>query len=396
MIESFQFISIFIEGIISFFSPCIIPIIPLYMSYLSGNTKTINKDGSITYQRKTTFFHTLFFILGISTSFFILGLSVRTIGLFFQSYRFLLLIICGLLIMILGFFQIGIIKINFLQKEKKINTNLNFKKMNPLLAFVLGFLFSFAWTPCVGPALSSVLMLAGSNENALIGNLLLFVYALGFLIPFIILGLFTNEALNLLKKHQKLLVKLIKIGGILLIILGFILLVKGINLIPTKNLNSCNINESGLSNCGNDKVNVNLIDAPSFNLKDLNGVNYKLEDYQGKIIFLNFWSLNCNICKNELNDIEKLYQEYLNSNVIILTIISPKISKASQNEIAEFIKENNFSFPVLIDENSKTFEDYYITSYPNTFIIKDKVIKQKIPGALNYEQLKTYIENQNN
>lgn len=391
MLESFGFITVFLEGLISFFSPCIIPIIPLYMSYLAGSAKTVNEDGTITYKRKTTLLHTLFFVLGISSSFFILGLSFTAIGSFFNNSKYILLIICGILIIVMGLFQTGIIKIKFLQKEKKINVNINIKKMNPLFAFILGFLFSFAWTPCVGPALSSVLMMAGSEESMLIGNLYVLLYAIGFIIPFLILGLFTNEALNLLKKHQKALMNLVKIGGLLLIVIGMILLYNGISSIPEKSLNSCTINESGLSNCGTGN-NIDLKVAPNFTLKDINNQEYTLEKYQDKTIFLNFWSTTCSICKEELESIEKLYQEYQNKDIIILTIVSPKENKASKEEIKKYIEDKNYTFPVLIDEENTTFENYFITSYPNTFIIKDNEIKEKIPGALKYEQLKEEIE----
>lgn len=391
MLESFGFITVFLEGLISFFSPCIIPIIPLYMSYLAGSAKTVNEDGTITYKRKTTLLHTLFFVLGISSSFFILGLSFTAIGSFFNNSKYILLIICGILIIVMGLFQTGIIKIKFLQKEKKINANINIKKMNPLFAFILGFLFSFAWTPCVGPALSSVLMMAGSEESMLIGNLYVLLYAIGFIIPFLILGLFTNEALNLLKKHQKALMNLVKIGGLLLIVIGMILLYNGISSIPEKSLNSCTINESGLSNCGTGN-NIDLKVAPNFTLKDINNQEYTLEKYQDKTIFLNFWSTTCSICKEELESIEKLYQEYQNKDIIILTIVSPKENKASKEEIKKYIEDKNYTFPVLIDEENTTFENYFITSYPNTFIIKDNEIKEKIPGALKYEQLKEEIE----
>ena len=140
MLEGFQFITIFIEGIISFFSPCIIPLIPLYMSYLAGSARTVLEDGTVVYKRKTTLFHTLFFVLGISMSFFLLGLSFSAVGLFFQDVRHILLIVCGVLIILMGLFQIGLIRIPFLQKERKLSARINLKKMNPGVAFVLGFL----------------------------------------------------------------------------------------------------------------------------------------------------------------------------------------------------------------------------------------------------------------
>ena len=386
MLENLQVITIFIEGIISFFSPCIIPLIPLYMSYLAGSAKTKNKDGTITYKRTTTLIHTLFFVLGISASFFILGISFTALGQFFNESRDILLLVCGAIIITMGLFQTGLIKIPFLQKERKIEAKINLKKINPFMAFVLGFLFSFAWTPCVGPALSSVLMLASSKESMLMGNLYVCVYAAGFIIPFLILGLFTTEALNLLKKHQNFLTKLVKLGGILLIGIGCILIYNGIEALPEQEANSCT--DSG---CGTDS-NMTLTNPVDFTLPNLNNTPIKLSDYQDKTVFLNFWSMTCNICKDELESIEKLYQEYQNKDVIILTIINLNHDHTSLETVENFIKEKGYTFPVLIDESSEVFNHYYVTSYPNSFIIKDNEIKIKVLGALSYEDLKSTIE----
>ena len=166
-----QGVTVLLEGIISFFSPCVIPLLPLYMGYLAGNAKEKTKDGKIIYKRKKVFLYTLFFVLGISMSFFILGLSFTTLGSFFKEYKTIIAIIGGIIIVILGLFQLKIIKFKSLQKEKKLNININPNKMNPIVAFVMGFLFSFAWTPCVGPALSSVLIMASSADSMLLGNI---------------------------------------------------------------------------------------------------------------------------------------------------------------------------------------------------------------------------------
>ncbi|NLK65738.1 MAG: hypothetical protein GX289_11695 [Tissierellia bacterium] len=212
-------ILVFAEGFISFFSPCVLPLIPVYISYLAGNGKKVNSDGTISYERKKVLFNTLFFVLGISSVFFILGLSFSALGIFFSKNRELFSKIGGTIIIIFGLVQLNIIKLNFLKMEKRINLNIS-GKMNPLLAYIMGFTFSFAWTPCVGPALASVLILASNAKNTFTGNLLVLVYALGFIIPFIILGIFTTKALNFFKEKRNLVKYTIKIGGLILVIMG--------------------------------------------------------------------------------------------------------------------------------------------------------------------------------
>jgi cytochrome c biogenesis protein CcdA/thiol-disulfide isomerase/thioredoxin len=218
--DNISFIMVFLEGILSFFSPCIIPLIPVYMSYLSGNTEDIGVDGKITYNRKKVFLHTICFVLGISFAFFILGMSFTAIGSFFQSNRLLFTRIAGIVIIVLGLFQIGIFNFKFLNRERKFYFNFGKRNVNSLIALIMGFTFSFAWTPCVGPMLSSVLILASSASSSLTGNLLVFVYAIGFIIPFLLLGLFTTQILNFLRNHQRLTKYTVKTGGIILILIG--------------------------------------------------------------------------------------------------------------------------------------------------------------------------------
>lgn len=212
-------ILVFAEGFISFFSPCVLPLIPVYISYLAGKGKKVNSDGTITYERKEVLFNTLFFVMGISSVFFILGLSFSALGIFFNRNRELFSKIGGAAIIILGLVQLDIVKLNFLAREKRISLNLS-GKMNPFLAYIMGFTFSFAWTPCVGPVLASVLILASNARNVFTGNLLVALYALGFIIPFLILGFFTTETLNFFKEKRNLVKYTIKIGGVILVIMG--------------------------------------------------------------------------------------------------------------------------------------------------------------------------------
>lgn len=219
-----SFILVFLEGLLSFFSPCVLPLIPVYISYLAGNGKKTDAGGTIIYERKIVLINTLFFVLGVSSVFFLLGLSFSALGTFFNKNKVLFSRIGGIIIIIMGLVQLDLVKLTFLKMDKRIHLELSNGKMNPIIAFVMGFTFSFAWTPCVGPALSSVLILASSANNIFSGNILVLIYTLGFIIPFIILGIFTTEALNFFKEKRNLVKYTIKIGGIILVIIGIMTL----------------------------------------------------------------------------------------------------------------------------------------------------------------------------
>ena len=381
MSELVQIFAIFLEGIISFFSPCVIPLIPLYMGYLATNAKEIDEKGNVTYKKKIVLIYTLFFILGISMSFFILGLSFTGLGLFFKDNRKIFLEIGGILIVILGLFQLGIIKVDFLNKEKKLKINFNHNKMSKKTAFLMGFLFSFAWTPCVGPALSSTLIMASTASTALIGNLFVLVYAIGFLLPFIILGLFTTKVLNIIKRKQNILNYIVKIGAIIIIVMGMFVSYTGFTMEPIKDKES--VKSTG---------KVELATPINFTLKDQDGNTHTLDDYIGKTIVLHFYAIDCFSCLDELPHIEKIYNDY-NQNkddVIILGIANT--SRNPKDDIIDFLKENNYTFTSL-NANDKLFDKYYITTYPNTYIINSNGNIAFVNfGSMTYEDLKEEIE----
>ena len=381
MTELIQVFAIFLEGIISFFSPCVIPLIPLYMGYLATNAKEVDENGNVTYKKKVVIIYTLFFILGISMSFFILGLSFTGLGMFFKDNRKIFLEIGGILIVILGLFQLGILKVNFLNKEKKLKINFNPNKMTKKTAFLMGFLFSFAWTPCVGPALSSTLIMASTASTALLGNIFVLVYALGFLLPFIILGLFTTKVLNIIKRKQNILNYVVKIGAIIIIVMGMFVFYTGFTMEPTKD-------KEPVKSTGK----VELATPINFTLKDQNNKTHTLHDYIGKTIVLHFYAIDCFSCLDELPHIEKIYNDY-NKNkddVIILGIANT--SRNPKDDIIDFLKENNYTFTSLMAKN-KLFDKYYITTYPNTYIINSNGnIAFTSFGSMSYDSLKEEIE----
>ena len=166
-------ITVFFQGLVSFFSPCVLPLIPLYIGYLSGGAKTTDEEGNITYKRSRVMRNTLFFVLGVSFAFFLLGFSFTAVGKFFHNYQTWFTRIGGIIVVLFGLYQLGLFGSSSLSKEHRFHFQPDSLAMNPLTALILGFTFSFAWTPCVGPALASVLLLAASASSSATGFLLI-------------------------------------------------------------------------------------------------------------------------------------------------------------------------------------------------------------------------------
>lgn len=384
----------FFWGTLSFFSPCIIPLIPIYISYLAGGSEK-NENGELIYNKKNILINTILFSFGICSAFFILGLSFTFIGDFFFENKDIFSKIGGIIIILLGLFQLGVIKNSFLEREKRIN--IVAKKMNPLIAFLTGFTFSFAWTPCVGPMLTSILIMASSIEEKAVGNLLIFIYSLGFTIPFILLGIFTTTILNFIKRKQNILKYTVKIGGFLLIIMG-VLTFSGKMLDFTKYLGTDNGRNISLNLEQDENKNINKDE-----LLDQYGNIQNLEMYHGKVVFLNFWASWCPPCKEEMPYIEELYKEYGKNkkDVIFLGVVNPSSEEnpygqdKSKETIIKFIRKNKYTFPTAFDETGEILDMFRITAFPTTFIIgKDGEIKQYVPGAISKDTMKLLIDSE--
>ena len=217
--------AVFFQGLFSFFSPCVLPLLPLYIGYLSGGTGRRGEDGKLYYKRSRVMVNTLFFVLGISFAFFLLGLGVSAAGSFFKSNQKVFAAAGGILIIIFGIYQLGIFgTFSFMGKERRLPFKLDVLAMSPVTALLLGFTFSFAWTPCVGPALTSVLIMAASAGTRTAGFFLIGVYTLGFVLPFLAAGLFTTSLLEFFKKHGNVVKYTVKAGAVLMILMGVFML----------------------------------------------------------------------------------------------------------------------------------------------------------------------------
>ena len=208
MFEQHLFIGgIFTAGLVSFFSPCIFPIVPVYLGILSKGKRTV--------------INTFLFILGLSFTFVSLGFSAGFLGhIFFNEY---IRIGAGILVIILGIHQTGIIKLKQLEKTKLLTVDTHGKNSS-LEALILGLTFSLGWTPCIGPVLGSILAISGNEGSALYGGMMMFIYVLGLSMPFILFSLFSKKVLEKAKNLNKHLNKFRIIGGILIILMGILLI----------------------------------------------------------------------------------------------------------------------------------------------------------------------------
>jgi len=217
-----SWIAAFLAGVISFLSPCVLPLIPGYLSLVTKLSFDELTDTENTNKIKDILIPSIFFGLGFTCIFVSLGISASFFGQFLQENKSLLLHISGVAIILLGFFTMELVNIPFLYKEQKLNIRTN--SLGLFGTFLLGCAFGFAWTPCVGPILATILLYASTTGGALKGGLLLLVYSLGLGIPFILTGIAFNKALTAFKFIRKHYIYYKYIVGFTLIFVGLLML----------------------------------------------------------------------------------------------------------------------------------------------------------------------------
>ena len=203
-------------GLISFLSPCVLPLIPGYISYISGSS--LNE---LIEKKNVNLFPIILFTFGFSIVFIIFGAASTFLGKVLLQNSYELRIIAGLVIIILSLHIIGVFNLKFLNYEKRIQTNISKNLFSPIL---IGMAFAFGWTPCIGPILGSILVLASTEESLGQGILLLSFYSIGLAVPFILSGYLIQKFLIFSKNFKNNINKVSKIGGIILLFTGILII----------------------------------------------------------------------------------------------------------------------------------------------------------------------------
>ncbi|MDR6554438.1 cytochrome c biogenesis protein CcdA [Paenibacillus qinlingensis] len=402
-----DFILAFSAGLLSFISPCVLPLIPVYFSYIVGSSipdMVTNKGKS------HVVYKSLFFILGFSLEFIGLGISVSSISKLFTSNLSIFRQIGGVVIILFGLHMTGIFKIKWLYSEKRFLTSgPSVKRTGP---FLVGMAFAVGWTPCIGPMLSTILIYAGSMETIQKGVLLLTAYSLGMAMPFVLSAFLVEHLSRLLKKVFKYLPIFSVISGIIMIFMGVLVFtnrMETINqslsfltssysiseeaVVQTSNLQTVDANTESAE--GATAPNTLLLDAQErenaidFTVTDLHGQRVTLSDLKGKNVYINFWATWCKWCIKEMPDMEKVYHDYKDDNIVMLAIDVGE----SHEKVSDYLKEHPYSFRVLLDPDKKVTQAYKLRSIPvSIFVDKQGRVAYNRVGTLTEDQMRTVIK----
>nr|NJM04501.1 cytochrome c biogenesis protein CcdA [Desulfobacula sp.] len=228
--ENLTYSAALMAGLLSFFSPCILPLIPAYFSFITGlslDELTENKAET----RRKVILSTVFYVAGFSFIFILFGASASFLGGIASQYSWIVRYLGGGIVIVFGLHLLGIINIKALHFEKRLHVRE--KPLHLMGVFVIGMAFGAGWSPCIGPMLGSILIVAGNQDTVLKGILLLAVYSAGLALPFLVLSFFIHSILDIMKRATKFINIINKVSGILLIVIGLLLIFDKFRLLGT-------------------------------------------------------------------------------------------------------------------------------------------------------------------
>jgi cytochrome c-type biogenesis protein len=387
----------FLAGIASFLSPCVLPLVPGYVSLISGVSidRLKSEGGSKSSARRAVIINSIAFNVGLSMIFLSLGAAAGLVGASILS-NIWVRVIGGLVIIAFGLQLIGVLKIGALYKDTRF-----FSQQKPrgiLGSFTLGMAFAAGWTPCIGPILGGIIGLAAASGGWKSGLLLSSFYSAGLALPFLVTGISINQFLGFYAKFRKHLHKVEVVSGVILIIIGTV-----VALGLTTRLNSSALasiipnaekwveslsKKNGGSTTPVVKTNAPLKPAPDISLKTLENQDFRLTSLRGRVVVLNFWATWCLPCREEIPELNTMQKEMGDKG---LTIVG-----ASWDDTAEGIKEFQSEIPqnYTLLTGGEGVQDAFggIPSLPTTYIIdRSGNIRETIIGARSRETFESLI-----
>lgn len=365
----------FAAGLLSFFSPCILPLLPVYIGLLT--TDAGNQE--LGTARRAA--NTVAFVLGISVTFLILGLGAGAIGRALNNSY--IAIVCGIIIFAFGLYLAGFLKIPFLNREKRFNTS-KLDTGTIVGAFLLGLGFSFGWTPCIGPILGSILALAAQQGTAAAGAALTLVYSLGLSIPFLVVTLASNALIGRVRKINKYLPIIQRVGGVLIAIMGLWMIFTQVHELsasaPSETTSAANqqaASDESKSESANDAASSSASEVDSWRFIELEGVDgqtHTFADYEGTPIYIEFWGSWCPNCMDNMEEFQQMAAQHnAEGDVLVISVAAPgHFGEMDEEEFIEWCTEQGYDFPILMDSNIEINKFFNIMGYPSSVFVDDQ------------------------
>jgi cytochrome c-type biogenesis protein len=399
-ITLFRIVISFAAGILSFLSPCVLPLVPGYISLISGvsidnlkqgsgQTATVNSlrspisDKTTSGRRRAVILNSLAFNAGLSVIFLLLGTTAGLVGAAITSNPWVR-IIGGMVIIAFGLQLIGLLKISALYKDTRFFSD--DKPRGMFGSAALGVAFAAGWTPCIGPILGGIIGLAATSGGWRSGLVLSAFYSAGLAVPFLLTGLAINQFLSFYKGFRKHLHKVEVVSGLMLIVVGILVMSGQSTLLATSkfmawipNLESIvKVNETPPPTPAPAQANANFEPAPDVEFQTLAGKPFRLKELQGQVVLLNFWATYCIPCREEIPALNQLQHELEAQG---LRIVSASLDD-SIDGVNDYQKEVvRFEYPVLIGGSDAKVK-FAQSVLPTTYLIdRQGRIRQKIIGA---------------
>lgn len=375
----------FVAGILSFLSPCVLPLVPGYISLMSGVSIDRLKDGgSGGNARRAVIVNSLAFNAGLSVIFLALGTTAGLVGAAIISNPWVRGI-GGLIIILFGLQLIGLLKISTLYKDTRFFSNE--KPRGALGSFTLGIAFAAGWTPCIGPILGGIIGLAAASGGWRSGLVLSAFYSAGLSIPFLVTGLGINQFLAFYGKFRKHLHKVEVVSGVILILVGLLVMTGKSTLLTSGRLAAwlpnaegwIKVNPTAPATVSNQTpANANLELAPDVPFQTLAGEQFRLGQLRGNVVLLNFWATWCIPCREEIPVLNAMQHDLAARG---LKIVGASMEDSAADVQAYQKEVRQFEYQVLVG-GSEARANFDGSALPTTYLIdRDGRIRQKIIGA---------------